>query len=74
MAEKDPNIANEDGHTFYPKVIDHPTETVEVDAKLNPTLAGKSIPKKVVVNNKSEEDELLSGNKSEGKKPKGWDK
>lgn len=53
---KDPNIINELGHTRYPRWVDHPSEKLS---------EGSKFPKRVLVQNPKEEEELT------GKKPKG---
>ncbi len=55
----------------YPRWVDHPTE---IAAK---TKDGKSIPKRLIVKSKTEEDELLSkkvDKSSVSKKSDGWSK
>lgn len=75
MAEKS-NIANEHGHTFYPKIV-YPTGAGKVDgsSSLDPTAGIHSGG--VVVNNEAEEKEAMKDAPKEAKtdKPKatGWD-
>lgn len=60
---KDPNVANDQGHTNYPKWVEHPSDLVTSDS---PNNKGEKVPKKVLVKNKAEEDKVLG-------KVKGWD-
>lgn len=53
-------VANEAGHTSYPKWVDHPTQKESFK-----TQDGKEIPKRVLVNNPDEEKDL--GNVKVGK-------
>lgn len=53
--------------TEYPKWVDHPSDTTGETAK------GEKIPKRVLVKDKKEEDELVGkAAPKDEKKPAGW--